>query len=226
MPHFYCKGTFFVQQLFVFSTKQINFAPVKSKEMAKKSFHNALIFFALCLAYTSCQTQRLSTADLLFHVTPQSNAITDVTPGMIDHVAIVLHTDSVIEAVGRGVVITPIDSLRQQPGYYLVGRVKGVHRPASIAHARTYLGRPYDYLYLSDNEAIYCSELVQFSFVDKQGRRLFTPIPMSFHDATGQITDYWLNFYKERGMDVPEGQPGTNPGELSQRPQIRIVGRL
>ena len=209
-----------------FPTKLTNFAPVKSKEMAKKSFHNALIAVALCLSAISCQTQRLSTADLLFHVTPQSNAITDVTPGMIDHVAIVLHADSAIEAVGRGVVITPIDTLRQQPGYYLIGRVKGVHRPSSIAHARTYLGRPYDYLYLSNNEAIYCSELVQFSFVDKQGRRLFTPIPMSFHDATGQITDYWLNFYKDRGMDVPEGQPGTNPGELSQRPQIRIVGRL
>lgn len=194
--------------------------------MARKSFYNAFLFFTLCLAHTSCQTQRLSTADLLFHVTPQSNAITDVTPGMIDHVAIVINADSVIEAVGRGVVITPIDSLRQQPGYYLIGRVKGVHRPSSIAHARTYLGRPYDYLYLPDNEAIYCSELVQFSFVDKLGHRLFEPIPMSFHDATGQITDYWRNFYKERGMDVPEGHPGTNPGELSNRRQIRIIGQL
>lgn len=194
--------------------------------MVKKFFSNASAIIVLCLATVSCQTHRLVTADLLFHVTPQSNAITDVTPGMIDHVAIILNSDSVIEAVGRGVVITPIDSLRRQPGYYLVGRVKGVHRASSIAHARTYLGRPYDYLYLPDNEAIYCSELVQFSFVDKHGNRLFAPIPMSFHDATGQITDYWHRFYKERGMDVPEGQPGTNPGELSRRRQIRIVGRL
>ena len=192
----------------------------------KRFFFNASTLTVLCLSAISCQTHRLSTADLLFHVTPQANAITDVTPGMIDHVAIVLNSDSVIEAVGRGVVITPIDSLRQQPGYYLLGRVKGVHRSSSITHARTYLGRPYDYLYLSDNEAIYCSELVQFSFVDKQGRRLFAPIPMSFHDVTGQITDYWRHFYKERGMDVPEGQPGTNPGELSRRRQVRIIGRL
>ena len=194
--------------------------------ITRKLFTHASAIIVLCLSGVSCQTHRLTTADLLFHVTPQSNAITDVTPGMIDHVAIVLNKDSVIEAVGRGVVITPIDSLRQQPGYYLIGRVKGVHRASSITHARTYLGRAYDYLYLPDNEAIYCSELVQFSFVDKHGNRLFEPIPMSFHDETGQITDYWHRFYKERGMEVPEGQPGTNPGELSRRRQIRIVGQL
>ena len=194
--------------------------------ITRKLFTHASAIIVLCLSAVSCQTHCLTTADLLFHVTPQSNAITDVTPGMIDHVAIVLNKDSVIEAVGRGVVITPIDSLRQQPGYYLIGRVKGVDRASSITHARTYLGRAYDYLYLPDNEAIYCSELVQFSFVDKHGNRLFEPIPMSFHDETGQITDYWRRFYKKRGMEVPEGQPGTNPGELSRRRQIRIVGQL
>ena len=194
--------------------------------MARKWFSNASVLIAVCLAADGCQTHRLVTADLLFHVTPQPNAITDVTPGMIDHVAIVLNSDSVIEAIGRGVVITPIDSLRQQSGYYLIGRVKGVHRSSSIAHARTYLGRPYDYLYLPDNEAIYCSELVQLSFVDKQGNRLFESIPMSFHDDSGQITDYWRSFYEEYGMGVPEGHPGTNPSELSRRQQIRIVGRL
>ena len=48
---------------------------------------------------------------------------------------------------------------------------------------------------------------------------------MSFHDSTGQVTDYWLEFYRQRGMEVPEGAPGTNPGELSRRPQITIIGR-
>ena len=194
--------------------------------MMKRLVHDALMLMALSLTIASCQTHRLLTADLLFHVSPQANAITDVTPGMIDHVAIVLNADSVIEAVGRGVVITPMDSLRQQPGYYLIGRVRGVHRAASVAQARTYMGRPYDYLYLSDNEAIYCSELVQLAFVDKHGNRLLEPIPMSFHDDSGQITEYWRRFYEKRGMDVPEGQPGTNPGELSQRRQVRIVGKL
>lgn len=182
------------------------------------------LYFLLLFTLVGCSP--LHTGDLLFHIVSQGNAITDVTPGMIDHVAIVMSRDSVIEAVGKGVKTTPIDSLRQQDGHYLVGRVKGIDSKQSIANAKHYLGRPYDRLYLPDNDAIYCSELVQLSFVDKHGKRLFSPIPMSFHDATGRITDYWRQFYAKHQLEVPEGEPGTNPGELSQRREIRIKGRL
>ena len=178
------------------------------------------------LAATACQTSSLHEGDLLFHVVEQGNAITDVTPGMIDHVAIVVSRDSVIEAVGQGAKMTPLDSLRHQAGHYLVGRVKDVDVLQSVTNARQYLGRAYDRLYLADNDEIYCSELVQFSFVDKQGKRLFAPIPMSFHDASGRITDYWTQVYAQYHKDVPEGQPGTNPGELSKRPNVKIVGPL
>ena len=182
------------------------------------------LYFLLLFTLVGCSP--LHTGDLLFHVVSQGNAITDVTPGMIDHVAIVMSPDSVIEAVGKGVKTTPIDSLRQQDGYYLMARVKGADSKQSLRNALQYLGRPYDRLYLPDNDAIYCSELVQLSFVDKHGKRLFSPIPMSFHDATGRITDYWRQFYAKHQLEVPEGEPGTNPGELSQRREIRIKGRL
>lgn len=179
---------------------------------------------ACVLLLASCQTLR--TGDLLFHVAHEANAITDVTPGMIDHVAIVLTIDSVIEAVGNGVKTTPLDSLRQQKGYYLIGRVKGISRRQSAENARRYLGRRYDHLFLPDNEEIYCSELVMLALVDKNGQPVFAPIPMSFHDASGRITDYWQQFYARRGLDVPEGLPGSNPGELSQRGNVRIIGTL
>ena len=182
------------------------------------------LYFLLLFTLVGCSP--LHTGDLLFHVASQGNAITDVTPGMIDHVAIVMSRDSVIEAIGKGVKTTPIDSLRQQDGYYLMARVKGADSKQSLRNALQYLGRPYDRLYLPDNDAIYCSELVQLSFVDKHGKRLFSPIPMSFHDATGHITDYWIQFYAKHNMEVPEGELGTNPGELSQRREIRIKGRL
>ena len=182
------------------------------------------LYFLLLFTLVGCSP--LHTGDLLFHVVSQGNAITDVTPGMIDHVAIVMSPDSVIEAVGKGVKTTPIDSLRQQDGYYLMARVKGADSKQSLRNALQYLGRPYDRLYLPENDAIYCSELVQFSFVDKHGKRLFAPIPMSFHDASGHITDYWIQFYAKHNMEVPEGELGTNPGELSQRREIRIKGRL
>jgi uncharacterized protein YycO len=114
---------------------------------------------------------------------------------MIDHVAVYLGHSQVIQAVSRGVVVTPLDSLRRQAGHYLVGRVRNLARKASLTNARTFLGRHYDYLYLPDNSDIYCSELVQKSFVDNHGQPIFTTIPMSFHDDTGQITDFWIKFY-------------------------------
>jgi len=183
---------------------------------------------ALSLLTTACQSQhQLHEADLLFHVTRQSNPITDVTPDMIDHVAIVLSRDSVIEAVPRrGVTLTPLDSLRRQEGYYIIGRVRRADATLSLLNARSLLGRRYDALYLPDNADIYCSELVEMSLTDSYGRRLFHPVPMSFHDASGRTTDYWTRFYRRHGMAVPEGRPGTNPAELSRRPQVRIIGRL
>ncbi|MCR5129939.1 MAG: hypothetical protein K6C10_00555 [Prevotella sp.] len=194
------------------------------KQFAKSKILSAAGCCTLLIA-ASCSSRHLAVADLLFHVNPEGNAITEVTPGMIDHVAIYIGKQQVLEAVGKGVMITPLDSLRQQSGYYLIGRTKAQAK-RSVANARNYLGRNYDYLYLPDNDDIYCSELVQFSYVDRNGQQLFSPIPMSFHDSTGVVTDYWKAFYAERGLQVPEGKPGTNPGELSQRPTVKIIGKL
>ena len=182
-------------------------------------------------ALMSCGGVLLQPGDLLFHVSAESNAITSVTEGMIDHVAIVLNSDSVIEAVRRGVVTTPIDSLRKQKGHYLQARIKRSGKEkadiaTTLANARGYLGYAYDQLYLPDNKEIYCSELVQLSFVSQEGTRLFSPVPMSFHDASGEITSYWKAFYAKHQMDVPEGKPGTNPNELIRRDNIRIIGKL
>ena len=210
--------------------------------------------------FTSCHTHfQLREGDLLFHVVDEGegNAITAVTPGGIDHVAIYIGSSGVqkfgsscvpavasdqrssagvqkfgssgdvtgwvVEAVGSGVVMTQMDSLlHRDGGYYLAGRVRGIDRRRSVSNALSYLGRPYDDLYLADNEAVYCSELVQLSFVDRRGERVFEPVPMSFHDSTGVVTPYWREFYSRQGMEVPEGKPGTNPGELSRRKRVRL----
>ena len=185
--------------------------------------HTCAVALTIVSLLSGCQT--LKTGDLLFHVADKENAITTVTPGMIDHVAIVISPDSVVEAVGKGVVKSSIASLLEQDGYYVKARVKGADRQKSIQRALEYLGRTYDYLYLPDNESIYCSELVQLAFVDKHGQPLFSPVPMSFHDASGQITDYWIHFYARHGMEVPEGKPGTNPGALSQRKNVKMGHR-
>jgi hypothetical protein len=68
-------------------------------------------------------------------------------------------------------------------------------------------------------------ELVQMNYVYPGGEPVFDTVPMSFHDASGRVTDYWQTFYSRRGMQVPEGMAGTNPGELSRRREVTILGR-
>ncbi len=198
------------------------------------------LFLAIsAVAQRAVALDSLREGDLLFVVTPQANAITQVTRGVeempIDHVAI-FHwrtTDSiatVLQAIGKGVVMEPLDSLRSEAGkgaMLLVGRVNAdLDAHTSLTRAMTLLGKPYDYYYGADDKEIYCSELVQKSYVDHAGRPIFTPIPMTFRDKQGRIPDYWTRLYAARGLAVPEGAPGSNPGDLSRRPVVTLLGFL
>ena len=173
---------------------------------------------------------QLHDGDLLFVVAPSANAITEVTQGKntmpIDHVAIYFRREGkpmVIEAIYEGVVERPLEAFLQKERMVLVGRIKGSWDPTTtLRNARRYLGLPYDFVFLPDNGAIYCSELVQLSYVDRAGRPIFSTIPMSFHDESGKITPYWTDFYARRALDVPEGKPGTNPNEMSRRKCVKI----
>ena len=223
----------------------------------------------------------LRDGDLLFVVNGHGNNITNVTEGVdglgIDHVAI-FSQGNIIEAVPEyGVVESPLDSfmVRLSDGEsVLVGRIDGLDVEASLANARNYLAKPYDDIFMPSDSAIYCSELVQKSFVFKGGRNdrgdvkdnagkkgkageeyemdgvtngtenndecnegikpseigsrhfVFNSIPMSFHDSTGNVTEFWTKFYAARGLKVPEGEPGTNPGQLSRDPNVKLQGYL
>ena len=206
-----------------------------------------------------CTEERVSVSDLrggdlLFVVNGQGNNITDVTDGVdglgIDHIA-VFSDGNVIEAIPEyGVVENPLDSFLVRLSdreSVLVGRIEGLDVEESVTNARKFLGKPYDDIFMPSDSAIYCSELVQKSFVFKDGLKerdqnvkevdskaigsgtkhfVFGTIPMSFHDSTGNVTEFWAKFYSARGLAVPEGEPGTNPGQLSRDPNVKILGRL
>ena len=183
------------------------------------------------------RAQCLQEGDLLFSCSDGGNAITDVTNGvenmLIDHVAIVHRIGGadgplfVIEAIKPSVCITPIDSfVANNPVPVIVGRVNvDFDAKSSIRGALKMVGKPYDDLFLPGDSAIYCSELVQMNYMDNSGNQIFEPIPMSFHDESMNVTDYWREFYGRRGMTVPEGEPGSNPGEMSRREQVTIIGK-
>lgn len=196
------------------------------------------ILALLCALFSALALsgQELREGDLLFCCTDTANAITAVTSGVeglpIDHVAVFHRIGGeggipyVIEAVKPAVQLTPLDTFLCRNPHVIIGRVNvdfSIRR--SVRRCLAMVGKPYDDLYLPGDSAIYCSELVQLNYRSVSDRPIFEPIPMSFHDSTGQVTDYWRDFYGQRGMIVPEGAPGTNPGELSRRPQIIIIGR-
>ena len=181
--------------------------------------------------------EMLHEADLIFVVNSEGNAITQSTQTMadwpIDHVA-VFHRDSndmpcMIQAVHKGVCIEPLDSLLAEATtdgnapILLIGRVSGVDTTAAIRRSLQFVGKPYDHYFAPSDSAIYCSELVQKSYVDAKGNLIFDPIPMSFHGTDGSILPYWTEHYGSIGSRVPEGAPGTNPAELSRRQQVTIL---
>lgn len=178
----------------------------------------------------------LKDGDLLFVAKGKSNAITDVTEGVnglkIDHVGIFLKVDTtryVLEAYPPTVALTQFHEFkarivrRDGKARIVVGRVIiDFNLESSIRKAMSYIGRKYDYLYLPDDRELYCSELVQKSYVDRKGQLVFTPIPMTFRDKDGKIPEAFVSYYEKMKVPIPEGAPGSNPGELSRRPQLKI----
>ena len=151
-----------------------------------------------------------------------------------DHVAIFLRIAGMpytLEATHRGVVVQPIDSTLTRHSRHgrqvFAGRITdGLDIKASLRNALRHLGKPYDFFFEPDDSALYCSELVQKAYQDTAGRPIFEPIPMSFHNARGEITDYWKDYYRKAGKTVPEATPGSNPGQLSRSKRLSILYRL
>ena len=203
-----------------------------------KKFISILIF--LTLVSTTAIAQQVASepqeGDLLFAYSSTtgraiSNAtVHDTTALPIYHVAIATWVSDklyALEAIDEGVVLTPYDKFLERTmskGGMLIGRLhdrSGIDQ--SVSNALEHLGKPYDDIYMIDTQEIYCSELVQLSYVNGKGQRLFPLIHMSFHDTNGHILDYWREHYAKRGMAVPEGALGTNPAQLAHDPAITIL---
>ena len=146
-------------------------------------------------------------------------------------------SDWVLEAFPPKVMMTPLASFldRSKNGAgkerYLVGRLRPQWQsliPAAIAYGRQHLGIPYDNRFLTDEEHLYCSELVVDMFkAANGGQEFFKERPMSFVDpATGEISTAWVNYYHFFGMDVPQGAPGSNPGDISSDTHVDIVAAV
>lgn len=155
------------------------------------------------------------------------------------HVAFVVHGGSpqqafVIEAEPRlGVCLTPYEefikgSAKSADGrpMVLAKRISSLTEKESTQAAEKalkLLGLPYDWVFLPDNNAIYCSELIQLSFYDKNGNQLFGYIPLNFKGPDGNILPFWQKIYDQRSMPVPQGERGTSPVSIMNSPLLTTV---
>ena len=103
---------------------------------------------------------------------------------------------------------------------FIIKRVKGVDADFAVERAKTYCGRAYDVRFLPDNEDLYCSELVQLSYLDRSGNQVFDSEPMNFCAPDGTMPPYWEWLFGKLEMEVPQGLPGTNPQRMAQSPVL------
>ena len=205
-----------------------------------------LLFLLVLLAVASCGEKKdcLRNGDLVFVGLPldynaeggsMDAAISAATAqeGELNliHVAIAeVQADSVwiIDAtIAHGVDRHPLEVFLKdftlKDGSYpafIVKRVKGVDANAAVERAKTYCGRAYDVRFLPDNEDLYCSELVQLSYLDRSGNQVFDSEPMNFCAPDGTMPPYWEWLFGKLEMEVPEGLPGTNPQRMAQSPVL------
>jgi hypothetical protein len=169
-----------------------------------------------------------------------ANAISAVTSGYrgarVNHMGVVLKNNKgvfVLEAFPPDVGATQVEVFLNRSVFaterrYMHARLKTEHQHLitdAIAYGIQQYNVPYDNRYLTDEASLYCSELVVDMFKTANGGREFFPeISMNFRDlVTGQIHPYWIEHYKQFGLPVPQGEPGSNPGDISKHTSLEFL---
>jgi len=214
-------------------------------------FLRILFIFAIACQLSACHNLQkksrfaLEKGDLLFQdldADSISDAIESVTGGenklSFSHVGIVdLNSDGepvVLEAISKGVCYTSLDSFllrstnKKCKPKVEVGRLKpeftGLINKA-LESGEKLIGKPYDDVYLMGDSTYYCSELIYEMFAKVQDSAdVFQLNPMTFKDAeTGEFLPFWIKYYQDLRVEIPEGKPGLNPNGMHQSPAIDIV---
>lgn len=170
-----------------------------------------------------------------------SSAITDATARgdsvSFVHVGIIIlgeeGKETVIEASPEhGVRIVAIEEFLEEapkingrPGVVIKSLNAAFSADEAIARAISHLGEPYDWWYLPDNGRMYCSELVYESYINEDGKPIFEARPMNFRAPDGSMPRFWTELYDGLGVDVPEGEPGTNPNDMAKDGRLSEVYR-
>jgi len=188
---------------------------------------------------------QLKPGDLLFQdldCGPFCDAVEKVTTGYkgakFSHVAMAIYDKngniSVIEAVSKGVCITPLNEflskshdINNNPKV-MVGRLKPKYSrliPKATEEALKLTGRPYDDVFCINNNEYYCSELIYDIFKKaNNGKAIFDLYPMTFKDPeTGKTFTAWTDYFNDLKKPIPEGELGNGPASISLSKKIKII---
>ncbi|MDR2084436.1 MAG: hypothetical protein LBP67_05525 [Bacteroidales bacterium] len=196
-----------------------------------------LLFIFIC-RLSLAQEINLQTGDFLFQVGKGSDfekAIVSSTQRLenlnFSHVGVVYIEDDifVLEAEpDKGVVKSTLKEFIENGDITVVGRLKEEYQytiPDAINRILKHIGGPYNFTFQVLGEGLYCSELIQKNFILNNGEHLFEPISMSFrNNDTGEIHDFWIQYYDKYGVSIPEGEDGSNPNMIATSQHIYIIG--
>lgn len=89
-----------------------------------------------------------------------------------------------------------------------------------IENARRHLGETYSCDFLEHEGSIYCTELLQISCLDENGKDVFTREPMDFLSKDGSMPEFWTHLFSWVNSPVPQGMVGCNPRSIIHSNQL------
>ena len=139
--------------------------------------------------------------------------------GNYSHVAIFLDGFIYHATVEGGVLSQSPEDFFEAEKVYDLYRYAAIDCPEVKKKAESLLGAPYNASFYPDGDGYYCSQFIA------ELLPIFETISMKFGEGEQEISSFWEDYYRGLGLAVPLGQPGTNPSQLAQSPQLQFKER-
>lgn len=187
----------------------------------------------------------LMSGDLLFQVNKSSELVDAITNSTISfedlsysNVGVLIEEDNELYVIVSG-TINGVEIMQLQT-FLTKSAVTQDNKPIVIAkrlkdtsfvsnaieRTKALIGKPFDFAFLPNNNAIYGSELVYESYLDNNNNPLFASHQMFFRDSTGNTSERWISYFKSYNLDVPIGEYGTNPNDMANDTILEEVYRF